>query len=274
MVVYDDWDGFYFSIQALRLYHSEVMKDVEFVIINTNPESKQGLAVRNFCAAKWVKEPLHYYEDDNKKGAFTKEKVFEYAKTPYVLVIDSHVLLKAGCLDWLIKFYDSGKDEGNLLQGPLLYDHLVDGPCYFKPEWRGGMLGTWAIDERSEGEEPFEIPGQGMGLFSCRKDAWVGFPIGNSEFGGEEIIINEKFKQAGKKTLCISQLKWVHRFTRPNGASYPNRWESRFKNYVRGYLELDKPIFEIIEHFKTLDIPESSLRAWLEDVIKSTNAIS
>jgi hypothetical protein len=267
MVIYDDWNGFYFSIQSLRLYHSEIMNNVEFVIINTNPTSQQGVLVKNFCDAGWIKEPLHYYEDDNSKGAFTKEKVFDYSRTPYVLVMDCHVLLKAGSLKWLIEYYDSGKDEGNLIQGPLLYDHLEDGPSYFKPEWRGGMLGTWAMDDRSKFNEPFEIPGQGMGVFSCRKDSWLGFPAGNTEFGGEEIIINEKFKQNGKKTLCAPLLKWVHRFNRSEKCQYPNRWESRFKNYVRGYLELDKPIFEIIEHFKTLGLKEKDMREWLNEVL-------
>lgn len=266
MVVYDDWDGFYFSIQAIRLYHPEVMDQVEFVVINTNPTSKQGVALKEFCSAKWIREPLHYYDDDNEKGAFTKEKVFKYAQTPYVLVMDCHVLLKAGCLKRLIDFFDSGEDEGNLLHGPLLYDHLDGGPACFKPVWRGGMLGIWAMDDRSKKDEPFEIDGQGMGLFACRKDSWLGFPVGNTEFGGEEIIIHNKFKQSGKKTLCIPQMQWLHRFSRPNGQPYPSNWESRFKNYVRGHLELDMPIFEIIEHFKTIPIQEETLRKWLADV--------
>lgn len=269
MVVYDDWNGFYFSIQALRMYHSEVMNDVEFVVVNTNPYSVEGEEVKRFCAAKWIREPLYYYDDDNKKGAFTKEKIFEYAQTPYVLVMDCHVLLNKGALKWLINYFDDGLDGGNLIHGPMLYDHLEDGPACLDPVWRGGMLGTWKMDKRSKGEDPFEIDGHGMGLFACRKDSWVGFPKNNCEFGGEEIVIHEKFRQNGKKAICAQPLKWLHRFGRPKGIPYPAQWESRFKNYVRGFLELDKPIFEIIEHFKSLGLDESLMREWLLDVINN-----
>ena len=38
--------------------------------------------------------------------------------------MDCHVLLENGALKKLLDYYDSGKDEGNLLHGPLLYDDL------------------------------------------------------------------------------------------------------------------------------------------------------
>src|SRR5689334_17254283 len=34
MATYDDYDGVYFTLQAIRLYHPEILADVEFVIIN------------------------------------------------------------------------------------------------------------------------------------------------------------------------------------------------------------------------------------------------
>ena len=47
------------------------------------------------------------------------------------MVMDCHVLLENGCLEKLLKFYDEGKDEGNLLQGPLLYDDLEGISTHF-----------------------------------------------------------------------------------------------------------------------------------------------
>lgn len=265
MVVYDDWDGFYFSIQAIRMYHKEVLNDVEFVIINTNPSSPQGQEVAKFCKAGWVKEPLRHFCDDNERGTATRSKIFDYAQTPYVLVIDSHVMIEAGGIKKLIDYFDT-VDDGDLIQAPLLYDHLEDGPSYFKPEWRAGMYGTWAMDERSKGGEPFEIVGNGLGLFACRKDAWLGFHPKHQSFGGEEILINEKFKQRGKKTVCLPYCAWNHRFSRPSGIPYKATWESRVKNYFREFIELKKPTAEIIDHFKTIGISETDLNKWLLDV--------
>jgi len=267
MTVFDDWEGFYFTIQAIRMYHKEVSDQIEFIIINTNPESPQGLEVRKFCSAKWTKEPLHYYEDDNLRGTSTRDKIFSYATTPYVLVIDSHVMLEAGSIKNLIDFYDSGRDCGNLIHGPMYYDHLNGGPCKFNIEWRGGMYGTWGFDEKVKSEEFFEIPAQGLGLFSCRKDSWLGFHKEHEKFGGEEVYIHEKYRQTGKKTICLSSLKWLHRFGRPNGVPYNIDWESRFKNYFREFLEIDKPVFEAIEHFKEIGISEKLIRKWISDVI-------
>ena len=267
MVVFDDYDGLYFTIQAIRMYHREVLEDIEFVVINNNPNSKSGEASKAFVQSGWIKEPIQYFEDDNSMGTATRTKIFDYAKTPYVLVMDSHVLLEAGCLKHLIDFFDAGKDEGNLLQGPLLHDDFELAGSHFEPVWRSGMYGIWAKDERINSEESFEIPGQGLGVFACRKDSWLGFNKYHKGFGSEESTLHEKFRQAGRKTLCLSEMKWIHRFSRPNGIPYPNKYEDRVKNYFHNFLELDMPVFEIIEHFKTLGLEEKTLRDWLNQVI-------
>ena len=268
MTVFDDWNGFYFSVQSLRMHHPKAMQDVEFVVINTNPSSQQGKSVKKFCEGGWINEPLHYYEDDNSMGTATRTKIFDYARTPYVLVMDCHVLFPLGVIEELIGFFDGGFDGGNLIQGPLLYDSLKVGGTHFHPEWRRGMLGYWALDPKHKSDNYFEIPSQGLGVFACRKDSWLGFHKNHAGFGGEECTLHEKYRQNGKKTLCLGSLKWLHRFERPERATYPNEWEHRVKNYFRSYFELDKPVFEIVEHFKTLGIPENKLREWLETVIK------
>lgn len=267
MTVFDDWDGFYFTIQSIRMYHKNVLDDIEFIIINTNADSSQGKEVKRFCMSGNVKN-LRYFEDSNDRGTATRDKIFSYSESPYVLIIDSHVFLEENSIEKLIKFYDDGKDESCLLQGPLLNDDLSIGPCKFNVEWRSGMYGTWGYDQRAKDDEPFEIPAQGLGLFSSRKRAWMGFHPQHEKFGGEEIYIHDKFIESGKKTLCLPFLKWLHRFSRPSGVSYPIDWKSRVQNYMREFLEINKPVYEIIEHFKTLGLQESKLREWLSDVIK------
>lgn len=266
MTVFDDWNGFYFSIQALRMYHSEAMKDIEFLVINTNPESQDGKTLRKFCKSGWVKEPLHYFEDNNSMGTATRTKIFERANTPYVLVLDSHVLFPPKTISSLIGFFDGGFDNGNLIQGPLLYDSLEIAATNFSQQWRDGMLGTWEMQQNQENY--FEILAQGLGVFACRKDSWLGFNKGHKGFGGEENTIHERYRQCGKKTLCLTDLKWLHRFQRPKGTPYQSRWEDRVKNYFREFLAIDKPVFEIIEHFKTVGLDENTLRNWLLAVIK------
>jgi hypothetical protein len=249
MCVYDDYEGAYFTLQSLRIHHKEVMNQVEFVIVNNNPNSSQGSALYEFIDK--IKEPVQYLEYTKYSSTSIKNKVFELADTPYVLCMDCHVLLTPGCLSKLIQFYDEGKDEGNLLQGPLIQDGLNSFYTHFIPEWRGGMLGKWGTDERMVDEKspPFEIPAQGLGLFSCRKENWLGFNKLFRGFGGEEVYIHEKYKKQGKKTLCLPFLQWCHRFVRVNGVPYPNLWSDRYRNYIIGRIELDMDIDDVDEEF-------------------------
>lgn len=254
MATHDDYDGLFFSIQSIRMHHREILDNIEFVIIDNNPFSKHGEAIQNFI--KNIREPFQYLPFTKYQSTTVKNKVFELADTPYVLCIDSHVLLESGSLKKLIDFYDSGKDYGNLLQGPLLYDCMNSISTHFNlDEWSSNMWGTWAIDQRGidPDNEPFEIPAQGMGLFSCRKDSWLGFNKEFRGFGGEEGYIHEKYRKNGKKTLCLPFLRWNHRFARPNGTTYPNNLTERFRNYYIGFKELglDNYGLDLIEHFST-----------------------
>jgi hypothetical protein len=250
MATHDDYDGLYFTIQNIRMNHREILNDTEFIIIDNNPNSKHGEANRKLL--EHIKEPVQYLPFVKYKSTTIKNKVFELADTPYVLCIDSHVFIEPGSIKKLIDFYDSGKDFGNLLQGPLVYDDLENISTHFDLKWSNYMWGQWGTDPRGldKNAEPFEIPAQGMGLFSCRKDSWLGLNKEFRGFGGEEGYIHEKYRQRGKKTLCLPFLRWLHRFDRPNGISYPNDLKERYNNYLIGFKELGLDTKELDEHFK------------------------
>ncbi|HJN93287.1 MAG TPA: glycosyltransferase family 25 protein, partial [Dehalococcoidia bacterium] len=129
---------------------------------------------------------------------------------------------------------------------------------HFDPVWRAGMFGVWATDERGVDptHEPFEIPMQGLGLFACRRDAWLGFSSRFRGFGGEEGYIHEKFRQAGRRTLCLPFLRWMHRFNRPFGTRYPINWEDRVRNYFIGHRETGVSTAALEEHFAEFLNPE------------------
>jgi len=250
MVTYDDFDGVYFSIQAIRMYHPEILKDIEFVIIDNHSTGRHGQEVANF--SKWIKEPTKYIEFSEYASTSLRNLVFKNAETEYVLCIDCHVLFFPSSLRRLIGFFRSGTDQGNLLQGPMVYDNLDGISTHFNPIWNHGMWGTWGTDERADNvdNEPFEIPMQGLGTFACRKSEWLGFNPHFRGFGGEEGYIHEKFRLAGRKTLCLPFMRWVHRFGRPNGVPYPMKVEDRIINYFLGHLELGMDCQPIFDHFK------------------------
>lgn len=250
IVTYEDYDGLFFTIQSIRMHHADAMKDVEFLVLDNNPESPSGEATRNFL--KSIKEPVKYIPFTDYTSPFLKGQIFHFAETKFVLVMDSHILLAPNSIKKLIDFFRQERDEGNLLQGPLIYDDLQNVSTHFENIWRGQMWGVWATDQRGLKEDapPFEIPMQGMGLFACRKFAWPRFNSNFRGFGGEEGYIHEKFRAAGKRTLCLPFLRWMHRFGRPKGVPYPLNIDDRIKNYFIGHLELGLDCSAIFDHFK------------------------
>ena len=47
--VYDDFEAVYFSHQSLRLNNLDLRDDIEYIIIDNNPSSAEGKAVKKFC---------------------------------------------------------------------------------------------------------------------------------------------------------------------------------------------------------------------------------
>jgi len=249
MPTYDDYHGVYFSIQALRMYHPEIINKTEILIIDNNPSSEHGKACKKFSAsAPYIK----YIPYNEVKGpANSKNQVFKNAKAPYVLCMDSHVLWEKGSLQRLLDFYKKNPNTSDLYQGPLVYDDLNNISTHFKEEWRGQMWGIWGTDKKGKdpNAEPFEIWGQGMGAFTCRKEAWLGFNDLFKGFGAEEGYIHEKYRRAERKAYCLPFLRWVHRFGRPEGAKFPLTIENKARNYFIGHIENKIDVEPIIEHF-------------------------
>jgi hypothetical protein len=252
MPAYDDYDGVYFTLQALRLYHPKVLGDVEFLVIDNHPDGPCSEPLKKLESSI----PNYRYVPENASygTAVGKEHVFTEAGGKFVLCLDSHVFVVPGALSRLLRYLDAHSRTRDLLQGPLLYDDLTTISTHLHPAWRGGMFGIWALDERGTDPdaEPFEIPMQGLGLFACRKAAWPGFNSDFRGFGGEEGYIHEKFRQRGAKILCLPFLRWMHRFNRPMGPAYTNTWEDRIRNYAIGWQELGLPTDQMESHFVSL----------------------
>jgi Methylamine utilisation protein MauE/Glycosyl transferase family 2 len=243
MATYDDFDGVYFTLQALRLYHD--LADTELLVVDNYGCEHTREFVRTWVRGTYVRA------DEVVGTAAPKDLVFRKASGAAVLCCDSHVLFAPGAIARLKRFYRNDPACADLLQGPLVYDDGELVSTHFDQVWRGQMWGTWATDPRGldRDGEPFEIPMQGLGVFSCRTDAWLGFHPGFRGFGGEEGYIHEKFRQAGRRCLCLPWLRWTHRFGRPHGIPYPVRVEDKLRNYLLGHTELGLDPTPVLEHF-------------------------
>lgn len=271
MATYDDYDGVFFSIQSLRMYHPICTDfDVEFIVLDNNPSSVHGQECKKF-----IEESVRgkYIPYEGLPSSFNKYKIVDYANGEYILIIDCHVLIESNGISELLKYFDLNYPCKDLIQGPLLYDNLNNVSTHFDPVWRGDMYGVWATDRKAYDKgSPFEIPMQGMGLLAFKKSSWLGINQNFKGFGGEEGYIAAKFNQWGGKNICLPQLKWNHRFGRPNGVKYPLILEDRIWNYFIGWMEITqnpnhKMIHDIKNHFATR-ISEQSINHIYEEAKK------
>ena len=97
--------------------------------------------------------------------------------------------------------------------------------------------------------DPFEIPGHGLGFYSCKRDKWQGFNVHARAFGGEELWYHEKIRRAGYRALCHPGVRWLHRFGRPEGVQYPLTMYDKIRNYVLEFSELGMDLTPVRNHF-------------------------
>jgi glycosyltransferase involved in cell wall biosynthesis len=262
MATYNDFNGVYFTLQALHLYQD--LRDTELLVVDNYgcPDTKR-------LVEGWVHGARYVLATEVRGTAAAKEWVFREARGEAVLCCDSHVLFAPGAIRRLKEYYLEHPDCPDLLQGPLVYDDLQTISTHFEPVWRGEMWGIWATDPRGQDPEgePFEIPMQGMGVFSCRKGAWPGFNPKFRGFGWEEGYIHEKFRRAGGRCLCLPWFRWTHRFGRPAGLEYSLTVEEKLRNYVIGHAELGWDLTPVLAHFSEI-LPEDHVVAVAAEVLE------
>ncbi len=264
MATYDDYDGVYFSAQAIRLFHPEITAHSEILVLDNNPFGPCAGALKKL---ETYIPGYRYIPYASSHGTSVKDCLFREAKSAFVLSMDCHVLFAPGSLARLISFLERQPESKDLWHGPMLGDELTNLQAQFDPVWSGGMYGAWGQDERAADPDapPFEIPMQGTGVFACRTQAWPGFNPRFSGFGGEEGYIHEKTRQHGGKVFCLPFLRWLHRFERPMGIPYRPVWKDRIRNYLIGWNELRLDAAPVVEHFVQL-LGEEQARPILESV--------
>jgi hypothetical protein len=327
MAHFDDYDGVWSTLHALRLYHD--LKDVQLLVVDNSPNSPHGQSVADLCAkigAKYVPLP------EAVGTSVPRNRVFAEAAGDVVVCMDCHVLIDAGGIDAVRKFYRARPGSKDMLCGPLLNDNGTLLGTQFNDMWRAEMWGVWGsawecgcadqLDVQQQMEKPmrfspmelpenglyyvdlvrqtpvsfcprcnqvlpvlgwashepalvragytwlgadprgrpFEVLGQGLGLFAMRRETWVGFHPQSRGFGGEELYVHEKVRRAGGRVMCHPALRWTHRFGRPNGVPYTIGRYPKVRNYVLEFQELDLPLDRIREHF--VDTGLLSEREW------------
>lgn len=264
-----DYSGAYFTIRHIRQTNRR-LRDFEFVVVDNAPDTQHGRDLKGFiehscsvgtAGAKYVAMP--------ELGGTTqpRNRVFAEATGDVVLCVDCHIDLEPFAADRLLEYFEANPGSSDLVQGPLLNDHDGVYATHFQDVWNDEMWGIWGLDpraladgpteslpvieriEKTKDLQPFEIPAMGLGLFACRREAWLAFNEHFRGFGGEEWYIHEKYRKAGGRCLCLPWLRWGHRFGRPDGIGYTLTMDNKVRNYILGHQELGLSLDRVYEHF-------------------------
>lgn len=265
MAVYDDYDGVYFTVNALRMYHPEAADRVALLVVDNNPG---GPGAWHLKALEKSVPGLRYVPAVEAVGTAVRDRVFREADSDWTLCVDAHVLFAPGALRRLLEFCDANPDCPDLLQGPLVGAGGGEPLTHWDPVWSHGMFGTWGTpDPRGADPDgaPFEIGMQGLGVFGCRTDRWLGLNPLFRGHGGEEGYLQEKYRARGARVLCLPFLRWAHRFARPGGSPYSVDARLRVRNYLIGWEELGIGTEAVTEHFAQRHgrpLVERAVRDW------------
>jgi len=246
--VYDDFDGIYFSMNHLRLQNQDILNDLDLLIIDNNPNSSHGKETKHFADTSGIR----YIPYTDQVSTGVRNKIFDFSEAEATLCMDCHVIFEPNTIKRLIDFYEKNPDTKDLYHGPLLFENMHDVSHYMRPEWWDHNFGAWGGHRQNItiDSDPFEIPMHGLGMFTCKTNAWLRFNEYFNGFGGEEGYIHQKFLKAGHKVYNLPFLRWLHRFGRPNGVKYPLTLSNKIRNYLITRKELGLPLDPIIKHFK------------------------
>ena len=243
MASYADPVDVWHTLQSLRWYHP--VDDCEILVVDNAGDEN----VRKICKDSRVR--YERWTERHGTGP-VRNKIFELASRPFVLVMDSHVHFKPGAIEALKAWLEiNWADATNLLHGPMYSASHQNAWTHYDDKWRSQTWGTWcrATPSVSLGSDPFEIGMMGCGLFGCRKDSWLGFAA-KSGFGGIEGVIHEKYRRNGRKVLCLPFLGWSHRFRfSEEKTPFPCILEDRIRNFVLGFEELGMDLKPLMDHF-------------------------
>lgn len=262
MATFDDYDGVYFTIQAIRAYHK--LTNVEFLVLDNNPGSPHQAAIKHLLTSV---PQSKYVEVADRKSSWVKYDAFKHASGDVVLGLDCHVLLEPGFFEALYSFFENDENRLNMLTGPVVYNNLISSSSGLNTDWNKHDFGTWRSHPEDKLGKPFEIQMQGMGCFAIRRDAWQNVSPCFLGFGAEEWYMAEHVRRWGGKVICHPDMRWIHRFGWPK-RTFPLGLESKVRNYYVGWLDLygslDHPMIQKMSAHWLTQMTEEKLNHLIE----------
>lgn len=183
-----------------------------------------------------------------------RDFLFCKAQAPYVLCLEAGIQIFPETLIALHNYFSNNPTSSDLLQG--FFQLKLHGETYVSKQ------GSWSFtDQKSaitslrwspqlepedSAKETQEITTQQhLGLFACRRDAWLGFNPRFRGLGGEEGYLHTKFRQVHQRVFALPCLLWKYDTDLVDSQVRNVYWFDLLYNYAVGYRELGKDLKQL-----------------------------
>lgn len=231
LATFDDAMRARWTIRALQELHPDVMPVTEFLVINNDPGGAETEILNRFAAynAGTVR-----VVDCATRGTFPpKAAIFEHARGKVVLVLDSHVIVRAGGLRALLDFYRDYPTFDGLIHGPIVSDGGEVVCTHQEREFGGPGIGRWgnyltgnnssvANPPGEFGHRVVDVPMSGNWCWATLRSTWPrdALPQGLRGYGGDEHL-DGLFHKLGRRVVIHEALvSWHDYFHRAK--QHPN----------------------------------------------------
>jgi hypothetical protein len=163
------------TLEALHTYHPRVSY---LVIDNAPAPDMQARGVTGAVGG------YYYHRPDLNGTSAPRDALFRLAKTPWVMSIDSHILLEPGALQTLLDYLEAHRESNDLLAGPLVYDDGLTVCTHWNQPAPPALWGTWisntwqdregqtfTIELTQSGPAFFDLDGNSIHIAHSRKGA-------------------------------------------------------------------------------------------------------
>jgi hypothetical protein len=245
---HSDYTGLYFTLLFFRraIHDLKLGDKVRLLVVDNKPDyGGEGLKkmVENDFAARYVAMPTP------EGTGPPRDRLVKEAETPWVLIIDSHVVLDTPEeLLQLVEFCANNPSSNDLYYGVCMSSRLSDAKTgkrravwtHWRPvHGRDGLFGTSEVAQvlvDNPQHKPVRIIHSGCGLFLVRKAAFLGFHPEQRGFGAEGWL-PLRYLQEKRSVWVLPFLRFFHCF-RPKTiqAPYDVRYSTTARNqllYVR-----------------------------------------
>ena len=224
-LVAHDYDSLCSTIRTIRFYHSEILSECEFLVIDARAAPARGDDLK----ALETQIPRYRYVPYSHGPGI--DPIFREAAGEFVLCVGSPVLFSPGAMSKLIEYCRSCAESNDLLEGRQVG---VEAP-------------------------PLEADMEDLAVFACRRKAWPGLNPRLSGFCGLGAYIREKFNRAGGETICLPFLLWTHGCV-ASASAMPAAVE-RIRNGLIGHDELGRDPAPVVAHHERFAEVIESIRS-------------